>query len=153
MLASKNTVPSSFDNGTVSVFPYSVLPLYFQLSAAIPNLSLFLVNSSSLYFSIAISARYSTLQPSSRCPRYEVSGVAMQIWICGSPSIISPCPAATSIGPSGIKTVGRILLGGLDHVISRLIQRSNHRYNRSVLILCSVMAWFRHCSISSPFPR
>ena len=56
MLTSKNTVPSSFDNGTVSVFPYSVLPLYFQLSVAIPNLSLFLVNSSSLYFSIAICA-------------------------------------------------------------------------------------------------
>ena len=35
----------------------------------------------------------------------------------------------------GIKTVGRILLGGLDHVISRLIQRSNHRYNRSVFDL------------------
>lgn len=44
----------------------------------------------------------STLQSSSRCPKYEVSGVAMQIWICGSPSMISPCPAATSIDPSTV---------------------------------------------------
>ena len=35
----------------------------------------------------------------------------------------------------GIKTVGRIILGRLDHVIPRLIQRSNHRYDRSVFDL------------------
>ena len=35
----------------------------------------------------------------------------------------------------GIKPIGRILLGRLDHVISRLIQRSNHRYDCSVFDL------------------
>ncbi len=90
MLQVKNTVPSSL---TMERYLYFLIQFCPFTSNSALQFQIYPFFSSILHrciFSIAISARYSTLQPSSRCPRYEVSGVAMQIWICGSPSMISP---------------------------------------------------------------